>query len=105
MAKADLEQVGRMIKEVKAFEDRQGLGRLIDWSRLPSIIRVRKGFKTYRYVLDYGDLDDSVYLSYSDGDVAYTDKNKVLMHYEESTLNGCILKAWRKLAEDRVRVK
>lgn len=105
MAKADLEQVGRMIKEINAFEARHGFGRLIDNSRLPNSIKVRKGFKTYTYVLDYGSIDDRVYLSYSDGNVAYTDKNKVLMHYEESTLRECISKAWRNLAENRVKVK
>lgn len=105
MSKADLDQVGRMIKEIKTFEERHGLGRLVDRSRLPNIIKVRRGLKTYRYQLEYGDLDDRVYLSYSDPRVAYTDKHKVLMHYEESTLQGCISKAWRNLAENRVRVK
>lgn len=103
MSNADLDQVGRMIKEVKAFEERHGLGRLVDRSRLPNVINVRHGLKIYHYVLEYGELDDSVYLSYSDPRVGYDNKHKVLMHYEETTLRDCISKAWRNLAESGVR--
>jgi len=105
MANPDLQQVGRMMKENKTFEERHGYKRLIDNSRLPQLIRVRRGFKIYKYKLNYGDIDDRVYLSYSDDSVTYKQKHKALMHYEETTLKECISKAWRNFAENGIHVK
>lgn len=101
----DLKQVGRMIKENKTYEQRVGYNRLIVHSRLPMVIKCRKGLMVYTYKLEFGDVDDRVYLSYSDKDKSWKAKGKVLMHYEESTLRDCISKAWRNLAENGIDVK
>lgn len=106
---AELQQVGRMIKEQKEFEKRRGYSSLIIHSRLPQTIKVRRGLKVYKYKLHYGDLDDSVYISYSDDSISWKGsmgtQHKVLMHYDESTLAACISKAWRNLAENGIKVK
>ena len=102
--KADLMQVHEMIKQNKAFEKRQSYERIIEWSRLPKVIKVRYGLRTRTYRLEYGDIDDRVYIGYSDENVTYKQAHKVLMHYEESTLHECISKAWRNLAENHIKV-
>lgn len=106
MANKDLLQVRRMIKEDKAFEERIGYERMIESSRLPQTIVVRKGlFRKLTYTLHYGEIDERAYVSYSEESLTYKTPDKVLMHYEESTMRDCIAKAWRHLAENRVRVK
>lgn len=106
MANKDMLQVRRMIKEDKAFEARIGYERMIESSRLPHTIKVRKGlFKRLTYTLHYGELDDCAYISYSEETLTYKTPDKVLMHYEESTMRDCIAKAWRHLAENRIKVK
>lgn len=106
MANKELLQVRRMIKEDKAFEDRIGYERMIESSRLPHTIVVRKGlFKKLTYSLHYGEIDERAYISYSEETLTYKTADKVLLHYEESTMRDCIAKAWRHLAENRVKVK
>lgn len=105
MSKAELQQVGRMIKEVKIFEKRIGYKAMINHSRLPWLIKVRHGFKVYKYRLQFGDLDDSVYISYSDERIEWNEPHKVLMHYNEATLKSCITKAWRHLSEHGIKAK
>lgn len=105
MANKDMLQVRRMIKEDKAFEARIGYERMIESARLPQTIVVRKGlFRKLTYTLHYGDLDDHVYISYSEESLTYKTADKVLMHYEESTMRDCIAKAWRYFAENRIKV-
>ncbi len=89
------------IKWAKRLEQKQGYDRVIEWSRLPKTIKYRGVVLT----LKYGDIDDSVYLSYADETKSAGAKGRVLMHYEESTLRDCITKAWRKIGEDGVKVK
>lgn len=103
--KHDMQQVHRMIKEDKLFEQRIGYERMIESSRLPHTITVRKGlFKKLTYNLHYGELDDHVYISYSEESLTYKTADKVLLHYEESTMRDCIAKTWRYFAENRIRV-
>lgn len=105
MANKDIMQTHRMIKEDKTFEARIGYERMIESSRLPQTIVVRKGlFRKLTYTLHYGDLDDRAYISYSEESLTYKTPDKVLMHYEESTMRDCIAKAWRHLAENRVKI-
>lgn len=103
--KHDAQQVNRMLKEDKIFEQRVGYEKLIESSRLPQVISMRRGLKMYNYILHYGDIDDRVYISYSEDSLDYRQKHKVLLHYEEATMRDCIAKTWRRLAEDRIRVK
>lgn len=106
MANKDMLQVRRMIKEDKAFEERIGYERIIESARLPHTIVVRKGlFRKLIYTLHYGDIDDRVYVSYSEESLTYKQPDKVLMHYEESTMRDCIAKTWRYFAENRVKVQ
>ena len=93
------------IKWSKQLEKQQGYDRIIEWSRLPKVIRLRRGFRLYTYKLEYNDTDDSVYISYADDRFSYECPHRVLMHYEEPTLQRCITKAWRNLAEKRIKVK
>lgn len=88
------------IKYAKALEQKQGYDRVIEWSRLPQTFK-HKG-KTF--TLKFGDVDDSVYLSYADQSLKQGTKDRVFMHYEESTLRDCITKAWRKIAEEGVKL-
>lgn len=104
MANKDALQIRRMIKEDKAFEDRIGYDLIIEGARLPQEIKVRRWFKVYTYTLHYGDIDDRVYVSYSEDSLTYKQPEKVLMHYEEATLRDCMVKAWRHLAENRVKI-
>lgn len=104
--KHDQQQVSRMIKEDKVFERRIGYDRMIESSRLPQTVVVRKGlFRKLTYTLHYGELDEHVYISYSEESLTYQTPDKVLMHYEESTMRDCIAKAWRHFAENGVKVK
>lgn len=89
------------IKYAKQLEQKQSYDRVIEWSRLPKTIKLKGAILT----LEYGDIDDSVYLSYADRKKPAGTKGSVLMHYEESTLRDCITKAWRKLAEEGIKVK
>lgn len=105
MANKDMLQVRRMIKEDKAFEERIGYERMIESSRLPHTVTVRKGlFRKLTYTLHYGELDDRAYISYSEESLTYKTPDKVLMHYEESTMRDCIAKAWRHFAENGIKV-
>lgn len=105
MANKDVLQIRRMIKEDKAFEQRIGYERMIESARLPQTIVVRKGlFRKLTYTLHYGDIDDRAYISYSEESLTYQTQDKVLMHYEEATMRDCIAKAWRNLAENRVKI-
>lgn len=88
------------IKYTKKLEQKQGYDRVIEWSRLPKTIKLKGVVLT----LKYGDIDDSVYLSYAD-ETKPAGKRSVLMHYEESSLRDCITKAWRKIAEEGIKVK
>ena len=89
------------IKWSKRLEQKQTYKRIIEWSELPSKLKVRD----HTFKLKYGDIDDRVYLSYVDDTVKSGVKGRVLMHYEESTLNDCITKAWRKLAKRGLGIK
>lgn len=89
------------IKYAKALEQKQGYDRVVEWSRLPKVIK----HNGYTYTLKYRDMDDNVTLSYTDSETPKIDSKTVLMHYEESTLRDCITKAWRKLAEEGIKVK
>lgn len=89
------------IKYAKALEQKQGYERVIEWSRLPKTIK----HNGYTYTLKYRDIDDNVTLSYTDSETPKLDSKTVLMHYEESTLRDCITKAWRKIAEEGIKVK
>lgn len=105
MANKDMLQVRRMIKEDKAFEARIGYDRMIESARLPHTIVVRKGlFKKLTYTLHYGELDERAYISYSEETLTYKTPDKVLLHYEESSMRDCIAKVWRHLAEHRIKV-
>lgn len=88
------------IKYSKRLEQKQTYARIIEWSELPRKLKI--GSQMFK--LKYGDIDDSVYLSYVDDTVKAGVKGRVLMHYEESTLNDCITKAWRKLAKRGIKV-
>lgn len=90
------------IKHAKRLEKKQGYDRIIEWSRLPKTINYKGSIVT----LQYGDIDDSVYLSYADKrNATNINKGAVFMHYEESTLRDCITKAWRKIAEADIKVQ
>jgi len=103
--KHDAMQVHRMLKEDKIFEQRIGYERMIESSRLPQIITIRRGlFRKFTYNLHYGEIDDHVYISYSEESLTYKTLHKVLLHYEEATMRDCIAKTWRYLAENRVKV-
>lgn len=104
MPNKEVLQVRRMIKEDRAFEDRIGFDRIIEGARLPQTIRVRHWLKVYNYTLHYGEIDDRVYVSYSEDTLTYKQPEKVLMHYEEATMRDCMVKAWRHLAENRIKV-
>lgn len=84
----------------KRLEKKQGYERVIEWSRLPQIIK----HNGLTYNLDYRDSDDSVVLSYVAVKAPQNSDKRVLMHYEETTLRDCITKAWRKIAEEGVKV-
>jgi len=88
------------IKYAKRLEQKQTYERVIENSRLPRKVKI--GNQTFK--LKWGDIDDSVYLSYVDDTIKSGVKGRVLMHYEESTLRDCITKAWRKLAETSVKL-
>lgn len=104
--KHDAMQVHRMLKEDKVFEQRIGYDRMIESARLPQTVVVRKGlFRKLTYTLHYGELDDHVYISYSEETLTYKTPDKVLLHYEEATMRDCIAKTWRYFAENRVKVQ
>lgn len=95
-----------MLKEDKIFEQRIGFDRLIESSRLPHKVVVRRGlFKKLTYTLYYGELDDHVYISYSEDTLTYKTTDKVLLHYEESTMRDCVAKTWRFFAENHIKVR
>lgn len=93
--------VQKWLKYAKAVEKDQTFDRIIEWSRLPVLIK--HNGKTYH--LAYGSIDERVYLSYVDESVHYGDPNRVLMHYEETMLRDCISKAWRNLAENNIKIR
>lgn len=106
---SDLTAIDNYIKAAKKWENLKGYSSLILHSRLPQTIIVRRGIKKFTYKLSYGDIDDRVYISYVDGTNPkpwwlYKKTGRVLMHYEESTLEACITKAWRNLAENHIKV-
>lgn len=88
------------IKWSKRLEKKQTYERIIEWSRLPKTIK--HGGKEYQ--LSFGDIDESVYLSYVDQSLLSGVKGRVFMHYDESTLHDCISKAWRKIAMEGVKL-
>lgn len=45
---------------------------------------------------EYGQIDDRFYVSYSS--FSRFPSKKVFIHFEENTLERCVLKAWRELA-------
>lgn len=87
------------IKYAKRLENKQGYDRVIEWSRLPKVIKHNK----QEFYLHYGDIDDSVFISYTNDGLMAGAKGRVLMHYEESTLRDCITKAWRNLAQNNIK--
>lgn len=66
--------------------------------RLPKVIYAQ-GKAQYLDVHYMFDTIDRWYLSYSS--ISRWPRKKVFMHYEESTLDTCVLKAWRHLAEHK----
>lgn len=106
--KSLLQMVGEMMKARKAYEKARGYDHIIEQSKLPRVIKLRQGLRTYSYRLKYGDIDDRVYISYTDRrftQYKWRRDKMVLMHYEESTLQDCITKAWRRFAKEGIKVK
>lgn len=76
--------------------DEREIARKID--RLPKVIYAqgRAQYLEVNYMLD---TVDRWYLSYSS--INRFPKKRVFMHYEESTLDACVMKAWRRFAEHK----
>lgn len=105
--KSLLENVRAMMKHTKEYEKAAGYDFLVGQWRLPKVIKLRKGLRVYTYRLQYGDVDGNVWISYTDRRFTHYKwrrDNMVLMHYEESSLQGCITKAWRRLAQEGIKV-
>lgn len=97
----NLVDANNYIKWAKRLEQKQGYARVIEWSRLPKTIKING----VTHTLEYGDIDDGVYLSYANRKKPAGTKGSVFMHYEESTLRDCITKAYRKIAESGIPIK